>query len=992
MENFSLRNKIIIMLILPILVILLMSGETLYLKVKETKSIKKTSSYVDLSLKSTKLLNTLQQEKEYSLIFLKSYGKKYDKELSSLREEANKHKIELLSYLDNFDTKSYSQEFLSSTKKVVEDLKKIDEIRKKVDSIAISDDELLNYYQGLNLHLLFYINDVLVYNNDGKLSKKLQAYSSLVNITEAASKERRIIYQILENGVLFSDDYSQFNKLISIQNTYLDIFEKMLSVEEYKGFSEKLKACSECNEVENYRKIIENKALKDEIIKKVYELSGFGGLVENYSDYLLKGDDSITNKMQRFHSSILRELNRYRRVEGISAEEKKLIKKIKNTFDEYMGTTLDIQEGYSQGKSIKEIYSAISIENSEAIEALAKLNNTIFDSDYNRWFEVATKRIDYFKKYGEDISEDIKSYIKEKDSSLVNGFIMTLVFVIVVILIVFIVSSLITKKIVKQLNIFKEGLEYSFQYVIREKESLKPIVVTGKDEFSLMNIHMNNQMEKVKEIIEQDRRVVAEISDVVEKVSNGFLQYSINEKGATQEVESLRLIINKMIRYTKQKVDNINLVLDNYALGKYRFRLSEEQRVGMYGDFGSLSAGSILLGQSISQLIAMITNAGKELEENTEILSSSSQSLSLRANEQAASLEETAASIEEITSNMQSSGEDVSKMLQIAEELNSSAIKGNDEATKTAKSMDEINEKVTAISEAITVIDQIAFQTNILSLNAAVEAATAGEAGKGFAVVAQEVRNLASRSAEAAKRIKSLVEDATLKSAHGKDITTNMISGYTQLSNKITETKEIIDNVSSAIREQEKGMIQINETITTLDEMTQKNAETSTNIDKLSKEVAKLSTRLLGITEKANIADKYYYMVDDVDLIQSISKYKNDHINFKKKHFSTLNSREAITVISSDLCDLGKWMGNLEEQKSELVATTEWKTLKEKHLLIHNKIQLFVDLNSNRANNDELKKVAKEIEEITTEVFNNLNDIAVVNTKLVRKEHLSLNK
>ena len=404
----------------------------------------------------------------------------------------------------------------------------------------------------------------------------------------------------------------------------------------------------------------------------------------------------------------------------------------------------------------------------------------------------------------------------------------------------------------------------------------------------------------------------------------------------------------------------------------------------MYGDFGSLSSGSILLGQSISQLIAMITNAGKELENNTEILSSSSQSLSIRANKQASSLEETAASVEEITSNMQSSSEDVSRMLQIANELNDSSIKGNEEARKTLQSMDEINEKVTAISEAISEIDQISFQTNILSLNAAVEAATAGEAGKGFAVVAQEVRNLANRSAEAAKSIKFLVEEATVKSNSGKEITTNMIKGYETLSNKIIDTKEIIDSVSNAIKEQEKGMVQINDAISTLDEMTQKNATTSTNIDKLSKEVAKLSTRLLGITQKADITDKYYYMVDDVDFIQNISKYKNDHINFKKKQFSTLNSYESSVVISSDSCNLGKWINQMEKQQKEFTNSNEWIVLKDKHLLIHNKVQQFLDLNSNKANNQELKNVAKEIEEITTEIFNTLNDVAVVNTKVLR--------
>ncbi|MGE0051863.1 MAG: methyl-accepting chemotaxis protein, partial [Arcobacter sp.] len=128
------------------------------------------------------------------------------------------------------------------------------------------------------------------------------------------------------------------------------------------------------------------------------------------------------------------------------------------------------------------------------------------------------------------------------------------------------------------------------------------------------------------------------------------------------------------------------------------------------------------------------------------------------------------------------------------------------------------------INEAITVIDQIAFQTNILSLNAAVEAATAGEAGKGFAVVAAEVRNLASRSAEAAKEIKAIVENATSKADQGKQIAGHMIDGYKQLNENIQHTINLISDIQNASKEQLLGIEQINDAVTQLDQQTQQNA------------------------------------------------------------------------------------------------------------------------------------------------------------------------
>jgi methyl-accepting chemotaxis protein len=163
-------------------------------------------------------------------------------------------------------------------------------------------------------------------------------------------------------------------------------------------------------------------------------------------------------------------------------------------------------------------------------------------------------------------------------------------------------------------------------------------------------------------------------------------------------------------------------------------------------------------------------------------------------------------------------------MAMLSNEVTASATQGEKLANDTTIAMDEINNQVNLINDAISIIDQIAFQTNILSLNAAVEAATAGEAGRGFAVVAAEVRNLASRSAEAAKEIKTIVENATTKANHGKQIAGNMIDGYKQLNQNITHTINLISDIQNASKEQLLGIEQINDAVNQLDQQTQQNA------------------------------------------------------------------------------------------------------------------------------------------------------------------------
>ena len=170
--------------------------------------------------------------------------------------------------------------------------------------------------------------------------------------------------------------------------------------------------------------------------------------------------------------------------------------------------------------------------------------------------------------------------------------------------------------------------------------------------------------------------------------------------------------------------------------------------------------------------------------------------------------------------------------------------------------MDNINEQVGLINEAISVIDQIAFQTNILSLNAAVEAATAGESGKGFAVVAQEVRNLASRSAEAAKEIKSLVENATVKANDGKKTSAEMINGYEELNINISQTLELISEIEDTSKEQQIGIKQINDAVSLLDKQTQQNVSIASQTQEIARETKSLANDILEDVDKKEFIGK----------------------------------------------------------------------------------------------------------------------------------------
>jgi len=238
-----------------------------------------------------------------------------------------------------------------------------------------------------------------------------------------------------------------------------------------------------------------------------------------------------------------------------------------------------------------------------------------------------------------------------------------------------------------------------------------------------------------------------------------------------------------------------------------------------------------------------------ELLENMDILNKST-------NEAAASLEETAAALEQITQNVNQNNTNVQEMSKYANEVINSAKLGQELSTQTDNAMDEINNEVTSINEAITIIDQIAFQTNILSLNAAVEAATAGEAGKGFAVVAQEVRNLASRSAEAANEIKKLVETAKHKADSGKEVAFKMTQGYEKLYENINGTIELISNVEQASLHQQQAISQVNDAVNLLDKQTQNNASVAAHTDTIADKTNKISNQIVADTQSKQFIGK----------------------------------------------------------------------------------------------------------------------------------------
>ncbi|MCG3709488.1 methyl-accepting chemotaxis protein [Aliarcobacter butzleri] len=392
-----------------------------------------------------------------------------------------------------------------------------------------------------------------------------------------------------------------------------------------------------------------------------------------------------------------------------------------------------------------------------------------------------------------------------------------------------------------------ENIDKYFQQLIDflsyEKNEFEYIESTGNKKVDDMFKRWNQQIKSFDKRAKDDMRVLGEIVLTADKVNQGIYKCRIKGNSENPTIATLRNTLNKMLSSIDDATSRILRVVNSYTNNDFTNYI---RVVDNYKDDMKLLMESInILGKELGNSARNNYYNGETLEKSSSTMTSSMNNLATKANEQAASLEQTAAALEEITSITRNNTQNATKMGELGQIVKKSVQTGEELASKTAISMDEINEKVKAINSAITVIDQIAFQTNILSLNAAVEAATAGEAGKGFAVVAQEVRNLANRSAEAAREIKNLVEEATLKANDGKLISSDMIDGYKELNKNISETINIIEDVSGASKEQMLGIEQINQAVNMLDRVTQENAFESNQIKEISQSVSKLAYELL---------------------------------------------------------------------------------------------------------------------------------------------------
>ncbi len=311
-----------------------------------------------------------------------------------------------------------------------------------------------------------------------------------------------------------------------------------------------------------------------------------------------------------------------------------------------------------------------------------------------------------------------------------------------------------------------------------------------------------------------------QVESLIEQAVKGNLAERINADNFDGFMKNLSESINKMLDTVVEPITNCRTVLTEMAAGN----LQEKMEGNYEGAFAELQTAINTTIENLRNMVSEIMESSSHVSTSSREISQGNTDLSQRTEEQASSLEETASSMEELTATVKENSDAAIKANQLSATTMQQAESGGKVVEDAIVAMKEINNASREISDIIGVIDEIAFQTNLLALNAAVEAARAGDQGRGFAVVAAEVRNLAQRSASAAKDIKSLISNSVDKVNQGTELVNDSGQKLAEIVDSVRNVTGLVSEIANASEEQANGIEEVNQAITQMDNMTQQNS------------------------------------------------------------------------------------------------------------------------------------------------------------------------
>jgi methyl-accepting chemotaxis protein len=826
--KLTLRLRLLIMVAVPLLGMLWVSAWNTVEKTRLSSEMGQLQGLVAVATRVGALAHELQKERGMSAGFIGSKGANFAGELPKQREASDKRRKELEDVLARFDAAHFGSQLTASVGQTSQKLGGLADKRQAVTALSIPGPEAIGYYTQTIGDLLKIPGQLAALSPDKDIARLASSYSALLQAKERAGIERATLSNVFGADRFAPEMLVRFVRNAAEQDQWFAIFHQYASETHDKFASEKIQGAA----------VDEVTATKKTALAKMNE------------------ESLGMNAKQWFAASTAR-------IDLMKAVEDRLADDLTAAMGELKDTSTLIAWFYALSTIAagllvlwiahlvaRRIMAQIGGEPETAVEvahavADGRLDNNIVLQTNDNSSILATmqrmqaqllERLTAERRVAaenlririalDNVSTGVMIADNQRNIIYVNKSVHT-------------VLKNAEAGIRQQLpnfsadNLVGQNIDAFHKNPAHQAKLLAEFTSAAVAKLTVGDRHMTvtanpvitAEGERVGAVAEwadrtQEVNAEAELKALLDAAVQGDFSKRIAQEGKQGFFLDMAGGMNQLMDTVVRALEDLVRVLNAMAHGD----LSQKIDADYAGTLGQLKNDANATVEQLRDVVGQIKDATDAIDTAAKEIAAGNQDLSSRTEEQASSLEETASSMEQINSTVRNNADNAAKAAELANSSNGAAEKGGAMVGRVIETMSGIQTSSQKIGDIISVINSIAFQTNILALNAAVEAARAGEQGRGFAVVASEVRNLAQRSADAAKEIKTLIDESVGKVEGGVRLVHETGETITEVVDAFKQLATLVGGIAEASREQASGIEQVSNAVTQMDEVTQQNA------------------------------------------------------------------------------------------------------------------------------------------------------------------------
>lgn len=827
LSRISMKHKLLIMALVPMLGLVWFAQDSVHRTSSQQSESVLILELTEFSVFSGSLVHELQKERGMSAGYLGSNGSKFSTELPAQRQVADEKIANLQRFLETFDAEAYGQEFSQLLQMTLGELNNLEAIRSSITGQSISLAEGTGFYTSMNGAFLDLVSYLPKSSTAGDLNNNASSFVAFLQSKERAGIERAVLSNVFSADQFAPGLYDRFKSLVVTQEVYMNVFLSLAS-QGHIDFYEATMQGQALNDTQNMRQV-------------AIDQNATGGFGIDSTVWFAAQTEKI-NLLKTVEDKLSQDIRNLAQ-QNLDAASATLGWAIAIAIL-FLGMTTAL--GYFSMRSILNLLGVDPRRLQEVVKAVAA-DDLKMDLELGRPATGVYADVQIMQKNLRERVESDHRQMRENgrirqalDSTDGNVMIasndMEVIYMNDSMAPMFSVVQNEVRKTIPDfdsnnlmgmsINSFIQGAGIQQQMIQNLSDSQTEELVFGACTFSVVFSPVFNEsgdrLGTVMEWTDRTKLLLAEreVQKVVDKALEGDLSKRISLDGKEGFIRILSQSVNQLMGVSERVVDDTTRVMSAMAKGNLTETISDEYE----GSFNQLKLDTNATVAKLTEVVGNISGVSGLVRSGASEISQGNTNLSQRTEEQASSLEETASSMEEMTSTVRQNADNAGQANQLAKAAREQAEKGGEVVNQAVGAMEEINSSSKKISDIIGVIDEIAFQTNLLALNASVEAARAGEQGRGFAVVASEVRNLAGRSATAAKEIKDLIEDSEHKVDEGSRLVNESGETLKEIVDGVKKVTDIVGEIAAASQEQSAGIEEVNKAVMQMDELTQQNS------------------------------------------------------------------------------------------------------------------------------------------------------------------------